>query len=131
MPPRIDTNNSINNGLYAAPAVGAVTLLKAADFDNAIANTTGPVAVEFMNYVCGHCVAAQPMLEDVAKALGNRMTVFQVEIHESPELFRRFRIAGTPTFIMFKDGQRVGDPGMLSAITPYEIRKTITAPFQR
>lgn len=128
MPLTVHGNNAVHNA-GAANTTGKVTLLNATNFDATIAATPGPVAVEFMNYACMHCIRAQPMLEDVAKALGNRMTVFQVESHQSPELFRRFQISGTPEFVMFQNGQPLAR-GHLPEITPFAIRNLITAPFQ-
>jgi thioredoxin 1 len=129
MPTGIDNALRVSSGGATPANVGKVTLLNGTNFDSVIASTPGPVAVEFMNFACHHCIRAQPMLEDVARALGNRMTVFQVESHQSPELFRRFGIRGTPEFLMFEGGVEKAR-GHLSAITPFEIRKVITAPFQ-
>jgi thioredoxin 1 len=104
-----------------------VSFVSAADWQEKVLNAQGPVAVEFMNFGCGHCRKAEPMVHDVAKAIQNQVKVYQVIVPQNMELARRYNIPGTPTFIMFQGGAEVGRAN--PEITPIGIRRAILGPF--
>jgi thioredoxin len=87
--------------------------------------------VEFMSYGCEHCRAIEPVLEQVAKMVEPRETIFRVNIAVEQELAGSYQIQGTPTLIMFLDGNEVGRvegpsptvSSVLTAVTqPFELR---------
>jgi thioredoxin 1 len=88
----------------------------------------GPVVVEFMSYSCAYCGALEPVLQDVARTLDSTL-FFRVNIAMEQELASAYRIQGTPTLVMFLNGEEVGRiegpqptvPGILAAVTqPFE-----------
>jgi thioredoxin 1 len=99
----------------------------AADFREKVLRADGPVAVEFMSFACGYCRRANPMVHDVARALGARVKVFQVNVPQERELSDTYRIRATPTFVMFENGREVGRAN--PEISPIGIRTAILAPF--
>lgn len=68
----------------------------------------GPIAVEFMSYGCAHCRLLEPVLQKVAEMVAPTEKVFRVNIGVEQELSDRYGIQGTPTLIMFLDGNVVG-----------------------
>jgi thioredoxin 1 len=97
-------------------------------FTEMVLDGQGPIAVEFMSYGCGYCRAIEPLLQQVAQRVEGQETIFRVNIAASPNLAADYAIGGTPTFVMFLDGQEVGrvegpDP-TLSSVT-----QAVTGPF--
>lgn len=89
----------------------------------------GPIAVEFMSYGCAHCRAIEPALQHVAELLKTKEKVFKVNIAAEPTLAEYFQVSGTPTFIMFLNGQEAGraagpQPSVSSVLA------AVTQPFE-
>lgn len=110
----------VSSSTFGGSAAGPspVSFVTATDFQSKVLNATGPVAVEFMNFACIHCKKANPMVHDVAKALEGTVKVFQVNVPLEPALVKKYKIAGTPTFVMFQNGQEVGRSN--PEITPFK-----------
>lgn len=104
-----------------------VSFVGSADWNEKVLNANGPVAVEFMNFACIHCKKANPMVHDVAKAIEGQVRVYQVNVPLEPALVKKYKITGTPTFVMFQNGVEVGRANPM--ITPFAIRAAMTAPF--
>lgn len=106
----------------------ALVLVHARNFDAEVLKARGPVAVEFMSYGCPHCRVAEPFVQDVARSLAGREKMCRVNVPVEHDLAARYRIEGTPTFIMFLNGREVG-----RAVGPRpsfeSIKTAVTAPF--
>ena len=98
-------------------------------FDSLVLEGKGPIVVEFMSYGCGHCRTLEPVLQQVAELVKSKEKMFRVNIAVEPDLAERCEIQGTPTLIMFLDGDVVGrvegpSPLLSSVLTevqqPYE-----------
>jgi len=98
-------------------------------FDALVLQGSGPIAVEFMSYGCGYCRAIEPMLQEVAEVLDSKEQIFRVNIDSEEELAGSFDIQGTPTFIMFLDGNEVG---RVEGIQPTleNVMAAVTEPFE-
>ncbi len=88
----------------------------------------GRVAVEFMSYGCGYCRAIEPLLQQVAEGIEQDEAVFRVNVTADPALASEYGIGGTPTFVMFLNGQEVGrsegpNPDLASVLD------AVTGPF--
>jgi thioredoxin 1 len=77
-------------------------------FDADVLGAAGPIAVEFMSYGCAHCRAMEPVLQAVAADVRGRERVVRVNVGTDQELASTYAIAGTPTFVMFRDAREVG-----------------------
>ncbi|MYN39630.1 thioredoxin [Duganella sp. FT109W] len=64
----------------------------------------GPVLLEFGANWCGHCMAAQPPLEQAFAGAGS-VTHYKVEDGPGRPLGRSFRVKLWPTFIFLLDGE--------------------------
>lgn len=66
----------------------------------------GTTLLEFGTPWCGHCLSAQPLIE---QALASRNDVAHLKIEDGPgqPLGRSFRVKLWPTLIFLQDGQEV------------------------
>jgi len=101
-------------------------------FTRLVLKAEGPIVVEFMSYGCAHCRAIEPVLEQVAEMVKTREKIFRVNIAVEQDLARSYQIQGTPSLIMFLDGDEVGRvegpsptvSSVLTAVTqPFELRE--------
>lgn len=68
---------------------------------------TGLVLVDFWATWCGPCRMLAPVLEDLDKEFGDRLTVVKVNFDDYGELGNRYQVMSLPTMLLFKDGQQV------------------------
>ena len=85
--------------------MGLVNKTDVAHFEADVIKSNKPVLVDFWAEWCGPCRTLGPILDDVAKEVGDRATVLKVNVDDNPELAQRFGIRGIPTMIFFKNGQ--------------------------
>ena len=66
----------------------------------------GPVVVDFGTNWCGHCQAAQPLVD---RALGARPALAHVKVEDGSgrPLGRSFRVKLWPTLVFLQDGREV------------------------
>jgi thioredoxin 1 len=131
--PRTPVNQSqtaSSRNTHDKPSDG-IPSLDAASFETRVLQGQGPIAVEFMSYSCAHCGAMEPVLQQVAETLRSRERIFRVNVAVELDVAGRYEIEGTPTLIMFLNGQEVGraegpDPDvetMLAVVTePFRIQ---------
>ena len=112
-------------------AMGAgdgIATLDTESFGTMVLEGEGRIAVEFMSYGCAFCRAIEPILQQVAEMVAGEEAIYRVNIATAPDLASDYAIGGTPTFVMFLNGQEVGraegpDPS-LSGVTD-----AVTGPF--
>jgi thioredoxin 1 len=98
------------------------------NFEQTVLQATGPVVVEFMSYSCAHCAAMEPVLQQVAKVLQSRQLFVRVNVALETELAGTYAIEGTPTIVLFLDGQEVGRiEGPLPSVP--ELLAAVSRPF--
>lgn len=85
--------------------MGLVNKTDVANFESDVIKSDKPVLVDFWAEWCGPCRTLGPILDDVAKEVGDKATVLKVNVDDNPELAQRFGIRGIPTMIFFKNGQ--------------------------
>lgn len=73
------------------------------DFDESIKK--GIVVVDFFANWCGPCRMMSPILEDIADELGDKVSIYKVDVDESESLARRYGVMSIPTIIIFENGE--------------------------
>ncbi|MEU8387174.1 thioredoxin [Micromonospora sp. NPDC048843] len=66
-----------------------------------------PVLVDFWAEWCGPCRKVSPLLEEIAREMGDQVTIVKLNIDENPETARAYRVMSVPTLTVFKNGQAV------------------------
>lgn len=64
-----------------------------------------PVLVDFFATWCGPCKMMQPILEDTAKALGEKVKIVKVDVDRNQMAASKFQVRGVPTLILFQKGK--------------------------
>lgn len=96
-----------------------------AEFDDAVAKATGPVAVLFTQADCGYCEDDQKKLADIAAKCPGQLTALEVDGGLNDELDKLaddFDVEGTPT-ILFAEKS--------SNMTPKKAREVEAEQLQR
>lgn len=68
-------------------------------------NGDTPVLVDFFATWCGPCKMMQPILEDAAKQLGDRLKIVKVDVDRNPLAASTFQVRGVPTLVLFQKGK--------------------------
>ena len=64
-----------------------------------------PVLLEFYTHWHEASEAMNPVLKDVAAALGDRARVIKIDVDKNSELAEALRIKGLPTLMIYKEGE--------------------------
>lgn len=63
-----------------------------------------PVLIDFFATWCGPCQMMHPILEEVAKNVGEKARVIKIDIDKNQELSSVYSVRSVPTLMIFKDG---------------------------
>jgi len=78
----------------------------ASSFNELIKGDT-PVLVDFFATWCGPCQYQAPILERVAKEVGEQAHILKIDVDRNPQVMERYGIRGVPTLILFRNGRIV------------------------
>lgn len=103
-----------------------LTAVSDATFAATVEEATGPVLVDFWANWCPPCRVLAPILEEVAREQGERLTIVQLNVDENERTPMRFGVMSFPTLLLFRDGvvvkQLIGTRPkrkLMQELTPY------------
>ncbi len=78
------------------------------NFEQEVIQATGqPVLVDFWATCCHPCKIQYPILNEVAKELGDQAKIVKIEVDDNPTIPSKFNVLSIPTLAIFKDGKMV------------------------
>lgn len=91
----------------ATQAEGGLPSVNEANFQEEVVNSATPVFVDFYTDWCGPCKEMAPIVADLAGQFKGTVKFVRVNGDTSPKLVERYQAEGYPTFMMFKNGEKV------------------------
>ncbi len=78
-----------------------------ATFVDEVLMSQTPVLVDFWAEWCGPCLRVEPVLNEIAREMGDRVKIVKMDIDENPNTARDYRVLSVPTLTVFKGGQPI------------------------
>ncbi len=104
-------------------ADSATVHLTEQNFDEALVANQGVMMVDFWAEWCGPCRAIAPVLDELVRASGGRVSLAKVNVDENPGLAARYGIRSIPTILFVKDG-KVADQ-VIGAVPKAQLQKKL------
>jgi len=83
--------------------MGETLHLNQDNFEEAVA---GKIAlVDFWAEWCGPCRMLGPVIDEVAKSVGDNVAVAKINVDEAPQLAAKFGVRSIPAIFVIKDGE--------------------------
>lgn len=81
-----------------------------ANFQEEVLNSPIPVFVDFWAPWCGPCQQMSPMVEELSGELDmTKIKIGKMNCDDNPETPGKYNIMSIPSFLMFKNGEVVGE----------------------
>ncbi len=93
------------------------------NFDEALVAHSGLLMVDFWAEWCGPCRAIAPVLDELVRGSGGRLTLAKVNVDEHPGLAVRYGIRSIPTLLFIKEGQVVDQ--VIGAVPKAQLQKKL------
>lgn len=84
-----------------------MTVYTSTDSNFARDTASGVILVDFWAPWCGPCQIMGPILEELAKVLGDKVHIMKHNVDNEPTIAGQFGIRSIPTMIIMKDGKPV------------------------
>jgi thioredoxin 1 len=79
--------------------------LSQANFQSKVLSASGTVLVDFWAEWCGPCKMIAPLLDQIADAHPDKVSIGKVDVDKNADLASQYNIRAIPTLIIFQDGQ--------------------------
>jgi len=76
-----------------------------ATFDQVVLKSDKPVLVDFWAEWCGPCRMLTPIVEELSKDFGEKVTIAKVDVDANQEFAAKYGVRNIPTVLLFKGGE--------------------------
>jgi len=87
--------------------MGSTKAVTDATFVSDVLQSDKLVLVDFWAEWCAPCRKVEPLLEEIATDMAEKVSIVKLNIDENPETARAYRVMSVPTLTVFKGGQPV------------------------
>jgi thioredoxin 1 len=77
------------------------------NFEVEVLQAAGPVLVDFWGEKCEPCRVLMPDVHRLAEQYGDKLKMYKLNTTENRRLAISQRVLGLPTFIVYKNGERI------------------------
>jgi thioredoxin 1 len=83
-----------------------------------IIHSTTPVLVDFYATWCGPCQTLGPILQDLARIMGDQVRVIKIDVDKNQSIASVYHVRSVPTLLLFQNGElKWRGAGVMDAIT--------------
>jgi len=76
-------------------------------YDRLVAHWPETLLVVFTSHLCVYCKIVDPILQDLSWKKAGQLKVMKIDTEANFHLTERFKIEKTPTFIVYKNGEKI------------------------
>jgi thioredoxin 1 len=87
--------------------MGATKAVTDATFLRDVLQADKPVLVDFWAEWCAPCRKVEPLLNELAVEMADKVEIVKLNIDENPQTAMAYRVMSVPTLTIFKGGQPV------------------------
>jgi thioredoxin 1 len=87
--------------------MAAIKNIDDASFESEVLQADGAVLVDFGAEWCHPCKQLDPIVDEIAEELADKIKVTKLDIDENVDSTMKWGVMGVPTLILFKDGEPV------------------------